>query len=553
MHNGVWQKRGGGLLLGVGVVLLAASTVRGEELTPEELRARLDRVEKLNQELLKRLEALESGGNTGSPVILQGKEAEGTVPGLDKDAVKKIVGDYLKTEDEKKKKKEEEKKKEEAEQWYEVGKDLGMTARWNNGLHVETKDKAFRIHPTGRFQWDLVWMTAPDNVMFGRGGVGDVLDASAFRRARVGVEGTMWEVINFHFEPDFFNTLNVLTPGTTPQQATSTHPVPIDNWIEVAKLPIIGNVRMGSVKPEYSIEHLTSSRNLDFLERSLIGDAYIVGLDNGFQPGFVVYNSWCDDRIRVASSITKNNENIFGFNVGDGEWNYVLRVTGLPVYEHEGRCLVHVGGSVCHKDLDQDQYRFRSRTTLRNGPAALQTRLTDIVLFGNSMDMVLPEFAVTWGPFNMFVEYAGVWTNGVTVANNAFLPPVQNFPGRTVFYQGFNVEALYFLTGENRGYNKKMAFFDRPKVLTNFFRVKTDEGICTGWGAWQVGVRYSWTDFNDAGINGGIAQDWTLGVNWFLCPTFKIQANYVINRRDIAGLPSNGYIQGFGIRTAWDF
>ena len=97
----------------------------------------------------------------------------------------------------------------------EVGKDLGMTAQWRHGLHLETKDKAFRIHPTGRLQVDGVWMTGEDNVEFGPNGVGDVLDGVAFRRFRVGVEGTFWEICNFHFEPDLLNTVNSLAPNGT--------------------------------------------------------------------------------------------------------------------------------------------------------------------------------------------------------------------------------------------------------------------------------------------------------------------------------------------------
>ena len=173
----------------------------------------------------------------------------------------------------------------------DVGKDLSMTGVWKNGLNMETKDKAFRIHPVGRLQVDGVWIDGEDNVEFGPNGVGDTLDAAAFRRMRVGVEGTFWEVCNFHFEPDFANTVNVLAPNGSTQ--TITVPVPIDNWVEVTQLPWLGNVRVGNIKPEYDFEHLTSSNNLDFMERSLLFDAYIGGLDNGFQPGFDIYNYVC--------------------------------------------------------------------------------------------------------------------------------------------------------------------------------------------------------------------------------------------------------------------
>jgi len=98
-----------------------------------------------------------------------------------------------------------------------------------------------------------------------------------------------------------------------------------------------------------------------------------------------------------------------------------------------------------------------------------------------------------------------------------------------------------------------MHIFDRNIPNSPFFRVRSGDDICSSWGAWQVGARYSWTDFNDAGIQGGISHDWTLGVNWFLTSNFKIQANYIYNVRSIPGLPSNGYVQGFGMSTRLDY
>jgi phosphate-selective porin OprO/OprP len=77
-------------------------------------------------------------------------------------------------------------------------------------------------------------------------------------------------------------------------------------------------------------------------------------------------------------------------------------------------------------------------------------------------------------------------------------------------------------------------------------------GLCHSLGAWQAGVRYSWIDLTDKGLNGGTAQDLTFGLNWYLNPNLKIQWNYSVAERDLDG-PSDGYIHGFGMRTAFDF
>lgn len=434
----------------------------------------------------------------------------------------------------------------------EVGADPTMTGQWRHGLHMETKDKAFRVHPTGRLQFDAVWLDGQDRVEFGPNGVGDTLDAVAFRRFRVGVEGTFWEVCNFHFQPDFLNTVNSLAPNGTLQ--TTTAVVPIDNWIEITQLPVIGNVRIGSIKPEYSVEHLTSSNDLDFMERSLIFDAFVGGLDNGFQPGMVLYNTFFDQRLRIGSSFTKNNQSLFGFNQGEGEYNWVIRVSGLPVDAFDGRCLVHLGCSYSRKDLDEDRYRFRARTTLRNGPAALHTALADLTVFGDSIDMVIPEVVVIAGPLSVVAEYAAVWTGGADQAALGFGVGTITFPRNTLFFQGFHVDVLYFLTGEHRPYDRRMGFLARPIPLENFFLVRSEDGrIISGRGAWQIGARYSQVDFTDSGVPGGLVRDVTLGLNWYLNPNLKFQWNVTINKREIPGLDSNGFVYGAGMRTALQF
>ena len=76
-------------------------------------------------------------------------------------------------------------------------------------------------------------------------------------------------------------------------------------------------------------------------------------------------------------------------------------------------------------------------------------------------------------------------------------------------------------------------------------------------GAWQVGTRYSRTDLKSTGIDGGILQDVTLGLNWFLNPNMKFQFNYVwaYGNAPTSGAARglNGTAHGFGTRLAIDF
>lgn len=105
--------------------------------------------------------------------------------------------------------------------------------------------------------------------------------------------------------------------------------------------------------------------------------------------------------------------------------------------------------------------------------------------------------------------------------------PVQRIGGPNALFFGAYGETGYFLTGEHRPYRKQSATFDRVKPFTNFFRVRTDDGVKSGWGAWQVAARVSYVNLTDAGIRGGRLTDLTLGLNWYLNPFMRVTSDIV--------------------------
>jgi phosphate-selective porin len=87
-------------------------------------------------------------------------------------------------------------------------------------------------------------------------------------------------------------------------------------------------------------------------------------------------------------------------------------------------------------------------------------------------------------------------------------------------------------------------------------------------GAWQVGLRYNYLCLNDSGVNGGILNGMTLGLNWMLNPNARVYFNYDLTHRDFVSTPwgksngvvvpstsynGSGFISGFGTRLAFDF
>lgn len=430
-----------------------------------------------------------------------------------------------------------------------VGSDLDMKLRWNHGLWAETGDKAFRIHIGGRTQFDTVWMDASDAVMFGPRGTGPIDDAMAFRRARFAMEGTWYDLIQFNMEYDFLNTVNDVPVGDPGGRQTIDTPVPTDLWVQFDRVPWLGHIRVGNQKDPISFEHITSSRFLNFMERSLGFDTFIGGLNNGFVPGVSVFNTFFDKHLFYQAAITKNNQTIFGFNVGDGETAYTIRLTGLPVWEQEGRVAVHLGVAYQYRDLDDHRVRLRSRTSTRNGPAALHSALIDFTLEGANQQLLVPEFVAILGPWTFQSEYLASWIGSARNRGS-------RVPGETAFYQSGYVEVLYMFTGEHRDYDRDMPRLGRVVPYENAFFTNGASGKLFGTGAWQLGLRYQFVDLDSLalGANAGTVHGLTVGLNWYLNPNLKIQWNYSVDKRLLRATDaSDGDIRGFGIRVACDW
>lgn len=69
-----------------------------------------------------------------------------------------------------------------------------------------------------------------------------------------------------------------------------------------------------------------------------------------------------------------------------------------------------------------------------------------------------------------------------------------------------------------RAYNRRSGVFRPVPVARSVY-----EG---GWGAWELGVRWSDLDLSDAAIEGGEMEIWATSLNWWLSPIFVVQAQY---------------------------
>lgn len=514
----------------VAMGMLTAMPVAAQDSEFQELRARMERVERQNQVLLQQLQQ-QQRTTTDLPVPDgEGEDGElGSSRRIFQAALEGTAAAKPTAEPD----------------WYEVGSDKTMHAKWNNGLELETKNKDFRIHLGGRTQLDYSWFRVDESVQSDPTLGNRFRDGVDFRRARLRADGTMYEVIDFEVEYDFMQGARVSTPGSGTFNEALTGPTDLN--FTITKLPTIGNLRFGNHKEPIGFEHLTSSRYQNFMERTYMQDAFYGGFNNGFSLGASVFNTMFDDRARWHVGAYSPNSTVFAFNTGGAEVAITGRLTGLLMYEDEGRNLVHVGVSGRHATMDDGLTRYRVRPAIRSGLVAVWPLPADTGSFnGDTQQWVNFELVSVLGPWTFQAEYLGAYIQDAFRTGSASVG--------TVNYQGYYVEALYFLTGEHRAYNRKNAAFDRVVPNENFFLVPGDCGSIFGRGAWQIGVKYDHLDLDDKGIDGGRLDDFTVGLNWFLNPNMKVQWNYNVTKRDssVSGA-GDGLIQGFGMRVAHDF
>jgi phosphate-selective porin OprO/OprP len=487
------------------------------------------------------------------------------------DAVKKLVGEYLKAEEGKKKQAEEEKKQQADAEGRVVGSDLKMTGAWTpDGLFFRTANDDFALHFGGRFQFDSVWWAQPQFLkgsIPGNGGlpaskpgagVGPLDDGSYFRRLRLRAEGTLYETYEFLFEPDFEN-LNRITLDYA--------------WVGARNVPWLGTVRVGQHKVPQGLESYSSSRFLELMERSPLIDTFW----QEFGTGLFASNTFCEERATWAAMVHRIQtlQQYNGADFGDGDYAATGRVSVLPVYEAEGRCLVHLAGSYQwrHADLGrttqvggtgndfadtQHVVRFRDRPAVRDAVSVANDTQGDPARFidtgfllADNVHTVGSEFLALSGPFHLQAEATFAAVDG---ARSIYPAADFNVARGTPVFWGAYAQAGWFLTGESRGYNRRFGTYDRVIPNANAFVVRDEDGRFNGsCGAWELVYRAAYADLNANGIAGGILIEHTVGLNWYLTPNVKFQANYLNADRHVVAPANSGTMHGFGLRAHIDF
>jgi phosphate-selective porin OprO/OprP len=404
------------------------------------------------------------------------------------------------------------------------------------------------------------------------GGIGDLEDGTFFRRIRPFLEGTLWENYEYRLivalENDQFETTGL-----------------DEFWVGVNNIPLIGTIRAGHVKTVQGLEAdmTASSRTMTFMERSSYSEA--IERNQNFESGLWFQNAFFDQRVTYSASLFRNDQAAAaGAFFGDGQFGAAIRLTCLPIYECEGRHLMHVGASLGWNNGSNNiatspfrTFQFRARPELRDDdpsgssglpqavPDANSNRMVDTGPIAAEDDWILGlEFLYIRGPLSLQAEWG--WnrlTNafGVAPAGLTLNPAI--VPHQDYTFTGGYVQLAYTLTGENRGYDKPRGTLAREYLqggpFTRAWFVRDENGhLNWGLGAWEIATRYSYVNLNDGTgfnrIQGGTMNGVSVALNWYLNTNVTCMFDWVYNQRadvPIGTIP--GWTQGLGMRVQLSF
>jgi len=368
------------------------------------------------------------------------------------------------------------------------GAPQGFRVYWDQGLHFASADSAFTGHVGGRIQMDAFFDHQSDQL---RKDVGYGPDGAEMRRTRLTFDGSIFGDTFDKLEYDFaasgalksaYMGIRDLVPGGTV-------------------------VTVGHQWDNFGMEAPTNDAYLTFMEFDAIQ-----AFNPSYNWGVKFANTAFDKRATWAVGGYKYTQVGDIAETGsakiqdDADYDLVGRLTALPLYKNNGEQLVHLGIDGAWRNPNNEVLDFSRFPEMHLAPTFVNTGN----IKARRYEETDAEAATVLGPFSASGEFTHVW--------------VQRDGDDGVTFSGAYVETSYFLTGEHRGYDTTNALWTATKVKRNF---GTLEDGTRGYGAWQVAARYSYLDLTDGDVRGGRMEDVTLGLNWYLNPSMRIELNYV--------------------------
>jgi phosphate-selective porin OprO/OprP len=377
-----------------------------------------------------------------------------------------------------------------------AGKVLAGFEGWTP--YIKSVDGQHKIEFHGRVHFDLrAYEEGSRNLDGNRSNVSstrsDLLTNFRLRRARLGVDATFFKYLDFKLEGDFGEQGSsfILTDGYGE----------LNYWPEF-------RIKGGQFKVPFSFEELTSSRFIDFVERSMVNN-----LVPARDVGFVLHGRLIDGMVEYAvgmfNGIGQNN-----FETNDSK-DYAgrllvrpFKLVNLPPLQQ-----LHIAGHFTHGDQDVNPAPSPAPSNGLQGRTDGRFVFFPRVPTRGDRTRYGVEAVYAYGPLGLYGEY-------VRTEEERNLGPGGSNLGDLIG-QGWYVAGTFLVTGEDKAHGKA------PKVKRNF------DPRTGGLGALELVARYAQLDFASDGPlpspGANRADALTIGFNWYLSPNVRVMFNWVQN------------------------
>ena len=416
-------------------------------------------------------------------------------------------------------------------------KDSAITASFKDGIKWESGDKANSMSINGRIQLD----TRSNDINGGTKANSGVADTFELRRAYLGAKGTFAKYYDFEVTADFAQA-----------NGSSTTYTPLDvaymnfHWWDQAQF------QFGQFKMPFSLEERTSSRFIDFQERSFVNNG---SLTPGKERGAMLHGTPVAGLNYAIAFSTGQGKNTNDADQREDAKDIILHAdANLAEFMGNKDAIMHIGASYANGDLPP-----AAISTQRTEGRGLEFFKSTAPTSGTSMQRTRYglESVLAYRPVKFQAEYAEAKFEG----------------NRGIDYNksldASYVEALWLITGENYADAYKKGKFDRIKPKNDF-----DPSGKGGLGAIEFGVRYSNFNAKDfAAASAGTspvmtaatvdnsytnkADAYTVGLKWMPTANARVLLTYVKTNFDTPVIAANGETVNdekvLMMRTQYDF
>ncbi|MEI9997313.1 MAG: porin [Rhizomicrobium sp.] len=385
-------------------------------------------------------------------------------------------------------------KRGQSKQYEDVNRQFGdlVIIKFDNGRPTfATSDGNFTLAIRALLQYDSAYY-AQGTVPAGT----DLSSGNDFRRARLGISGTLFKDWSYEFLYDM---------GGSGLEGSSI----ASAYIQYDGLGPV-HVKAGAFPPPESFDDSTSAADLVFLERAQPTDLArgIAGSDGRDAATVFAY----DDDYFAAVSYTGNL--VTDTAVFDEQQAVVGRFAYRLLHTADVNFAVGADATYVLKLADTaagpnspTSFRLRERPELNVDDNNIRLIDTNVI---DASD-VLEWGTEATGNWHNFYAQGGYFGFNVTRRTGALADPS---------FEGWYLQGSWILTGESKPYIASRGAYGSPKPLEPFSFSKP------GIGAWEIAARYSDLDLDfhagapgtaktaDA-IRGGDQKIWTVGINWY--------------------------------------